>query len=158
MISVLSVISMNNKKRRSWSTTGDEKIIRSNCLGLRDWEHTFASKSHAKKVLLILEDLLVQDDTGNSWHILLSSGASREDSFVPLCKSANGQRTPLYLLPYIPILSPQNPDPPPLPRGCIHRKLIPYRAPAEATSPWIRRSGERLASSHSTPVKSIIVW
>jgi len=57
---------------------------------------------------LILEDLFVQDDTSIGGTSFSAEVQTQEDSFVPLCKSADGQRTPLSV---IPIQLPQIPNP-----------------------------------------------
>ena len=75
-----------------------KKILPSKCLGLQI-ESTLSPRNPIQKILLILEDLLVQDDTSIGGTSFSAAVQCREGSFVPLCKSANGQRTPLSVIP-----------------------------------------------------------
>ena len=62
-----------------------KKILPSNCLGLQI-ESTFSPRNPIQKILSILEDLLVQDDTSIGGTSFSATVQTREDSFVPLQK------------------------------------------------------------------------
>ena len=59
-----------------------KKILPSKCLGLQI-ESTLSPRNPIQKILLILEDLLVQDDTSIGGTSFSAAVQCREGSFVP---------------------------------------------------------------------------